>query len=121
VNTTPRSYRLAPAARSDIVAILDETAARFGTRQHEVYGALIAEAIRLVTEDPLRLAARDRSDILPGLRAFSLELAAGRRGAASHVLYYAVRRLASGVEGVIIYRVLHRAMDPARHVAGPLD
>jgi plasmid stabilization system protein ParE len=114
-------YRLTPAAAEDVRAILRESGRRFGPRQRDAYEQLIRRAAIMVGERPDRSGARDRSDLLPGLRSFTVELAANRRGAAAHVLYYLVEAVGDGPPELLIARVLHRAMDPARHIAEPTN
>lgn len=110
------SYRLTPAAREDIAGILAQTEARFGIRQHDTYAALLASAMELVAREPARVGSQDRSDLDDGLRSFAVALAARRRKAAAHVLYYRAANPAS--DGIEILRVLHRSMDAQAHL-GP--
>ena len=70
----------------------------------------------MVAADPMRRGSRPRDDVAAGVRSFHIELAARRRGAAAHLLYYAQGQLDDGREGVIILRVLHERMDPGRHI-----
>jgi toxin ParE1/3/4 len=109
-------YQLTPAAERDLRDILRETRRRFGTLQQKRYARLIEHAIALVAAEPHRPGSRPRNELTAGLRSFHIELAARRRGAASHVLYYVLGMLRDGSEGVIIARVLHEAMDPGRHL-----
>ena len=110
-------YRLTPAADNDVAAVLSETRTRFGTRQQDVYAALIASAIRLVAAEPMRPGSKDRSDLEEGLRSFPLALAAGRRRAAAHILYYRVAA-GRGADGIEVIRVLHHSMDPRFQLFG---
>ena len=114
-------YRVTDAAKQDFRMVLRETLERFGTHQREAYKRLIAKAVTMVAEDPGRGGSRDRGTVVPGLRAFYLETAAGRRGAASHFLYYAVERPSDGPARVIILRLLHESMEPAHHLAEAPD
>jgi toxin ParE1/3/4 len=82
----------------------------------------------MVAKNPGRGGSLDRGIVVPivvpGLRAFHLETAAGRRGAAAHMLYYAVERPSSGASRVITLRLLHESMEPAWHFsrdAGPAE
>jgi toxin ParE1/3/4 len=86
-------YRLTEAADEDVGDILRETARLFGRLQRRNYAALIEKAIEMVAEHPERGGSRQRDELALGLRSFHVELAAGRRGAASHVLYYFRGRL----------------------------
>lgn len=111
------AYRVTNAAKQDFKAILKETRERFGARQHEVYKRLIAEGVKMVAAEPGRGGSWDRGGIVPGLRAFHLENAAGKRGAAAHTLFYAVERLPDGSPRIVILRLLHENMEPKLHIA----
>ena len=54
-----------------------------------------------------------------GLRSFHLALAARRRGAAAHLLYYRAATLS--FEGIEVIRVLHQSMDPRARLSGAVD
>lgn len=110
------NYRLTEAADADIADILRETMQQFGPVQRGRYAALIEKAIEMVAEEPERPGSRPRDDLAAGVRSFHLELAAGRRGAAAHMVYYLRGRLDDGCDGVIIARMLHERMDPLRHM-----
>jgi toxin ParE1/3/4 len=103
------TFRLTPAAREDVADILAQTEARFGIRQHDTYAASLASAMELVAREPARVGSQDRSDLHDGLRSFAVALAARRRKAATHVLYY--RKANPASDGVEILRVLHQSMD----------
>lgn len=113
------AFRLTAKADADIAGILEQTAIRFGLRQHDAYARLLDSAIRMVADDPMRPGSRDRGDLMPGVRAFHLELAARRRGAAAHLLFYLADQDTTG--GVLILRVLHQAMDPRSRLHDMLD
>jgi toxin ParE1/3/4 len=70
----------------------------------------------MVAENPERPGSRQREELASGVRSFHVELAARRRGAASHVLYHIREHLDDGREGVVIARVLHDRMEPLRHL-----
>ncbi len=110
-------YLVADAAKLDFKAVLKETKELFGTRQRAVYKRLISKSVTMIADEPARGGSWDRSGIVPGLRAFHLEHAAGRSGAASHALYYAVEHLADGSQRVVILRLLHEVMEPKLHIA----
>lgn len=109
-------FRLSAAADADIDGILDETLRRFGTKQYGTYAALIQSALSLVAGDPLRPGSKDWSDLKAGMRSFPVALAARRRGASPHLLFY-VPDAPAGT-GILVVRVLHQAMDPRGHIAG---
>lgn len=109
-------FELAEAARVDVATILTETMRCFGPLQRRRYGELMEVAAEMTAANPNRPGSRSREDLASGLRSFSVERASRRRGAAAHVLYYVQATLDAGHEGVIILRVLHERMDPARHL-----
>jgi toxin ParE1/3/4 len=114
-------YQFTEAADADVEHILRESGRRFGPQQRETYARLIDQAVRMVAEDPERPGSHGRTELGAAIRSFHLELAARRRGAACHILYYLRGRLDDGTQGIIIARVLHEAMDPTRHVLQDLD
>jgi toxin ParE1/3/4 len=114
-------HQFTEIADEDVEDILRETGKRFGPRQRDLYAELIDRAAQMVAMDTERLGSRDRHELGEGIRSFHMELAAGRRGAASHVLYYLRGWIADGGGGVIIVRVLHERMEPARHVSQGLE
>jgi toxin ParE1/3/4 len=114
-------YRLTEIAGHDIEGILVYTGREFGPRQRDRYERLLESAARLVAENPLRPGSRARDDLGRGIRSFHIERAARRRGAAAHILYYLRGKLGDGRDGIIIVRVLHEAMEPARYLATDLE
>jgi toxin ParE1/3/4 len=108
------TYRITAPAERDIKSILAETLKVFGTLQLAVYVAIIDRALAMVGEEPDRPGSIDRSEIRPGVRLFHLGLAAGRRGAAAHCIYYATGRMTDGSMGAIVLRILQEGMEP-RH------
>jgi toxin ParE1/3/4 len=114
------SYRLTEVADSDVEAILNYTNREFGPHQRDRYAILIDKAAEMVAENPARPGSRARDDLAPGVRSFHLDLAARRRGAAAHILYYLLGKIENGRDGVIIARILHEAMEPARYIAARL-
>ena len=114
------AYEMTEPAARDVREILRETLKSFGTLQLEAYGQVIEKAMMLVGEDPERPGSLDRAEVAPGVRLFHLELAAGRRGAAAHCLYYTTGRMSNGTVGTIILRVLHEGMEPRHRIARAL-
>lgn len=110
------SYRLTEAAASDISDILRETTRQFGPVQRRRYAALITRTIELAADQPDRPGSRSREDLAAGLRSFHVEIAARRRGAAVHVVYYLREQLEHGRDGIAVIRVLHERMEPLRHL-----
>ena len=111
------TYLVTDAAKQDFKAVLKETKDLFGPRQRAVYKSLISEGVKMVAEEPTRGGSWDRGVVVPGLRAFHLEHVAGRSGAASHMLYYAVEHRSDGSQRVVILRLLHESMEPRLHIA----
>lgn len=109
-------YQLTEAADADVADILRESERMFGPRQRDIYAEIIGKAAHMVASEPEGPASRNRDELLPGARSFHLELAAGRRGGASHHLYFMKGILGDGNEGTIILRVLHERMDPHHHI-----
>jgi toxin ParE1/3/4 len=101
----------------DVESILGQSQRMFGPRQRHAYAGIIGDAVDMVASDPLRPGSRNRDELSPDVRSFHLELAAGRRGGASHCLYFMTGTLDDGTDGIIIPRVLHERMEPKRHVA----
>src|SRR5689334_8357763 len=112
---TPR-YRLSPLTVADIDNILDDTLRLFGSLQEERYHKLILTAAERVAGDPHGVGTTARDDLSMGLRSSHIANAAGRMGAASHVLYFTPVTSSDGESGIVIVRVLHDRMDPERHV-----
>lgn len=111
------AHRVTDAAKRDFRLVLRATGERFGMHQRETYKDLIAKAVTMVAADPYRGGSWDRGAVVPGVRAFHLENASGRRGSAAHILYYAVEEPPEGQRRVVILRLLHDGMEPNLHVA----
>jgi toxin ParE1/3/4 len=88
----------------------------FGPLQRDRYGELIDRAVLLVAQDPRRPGSAARDDLAAGVRSFPVSGAAGRAGAAAHVLYYRNEVMRDGNHGVVVIRILHNHMDPGRHI-----
>ncbi|MBD1544842.1 type II toxin-antitoxin system RelE/ParE family toxin [Roseibium aggregatum] len=115
------SHEITEAARRDIRNILVDTLKSFGPHHLDTYEAIIDRGIEMVGDDPDRGGSIDRSIIAPDVRLFHLELAAGRRGASAHCLYYTTGMMSNGVVGTIILRVLHEGMEPRYKVVRSLN
>lgn len=115
------TYEITVTAERDIREILSATFKTFGTHQLEIYENIIGRGIEMVGQDPNRPGSIDRSSIVPNVRLFHLELAAGRRGAAAHCLFYTTGTMSTGETGVIVLRVLHERMEPRYKVLRSLN
>jgi toxin ParE1/3/4 len=108
----PRPLRFTRRADADLDRILRWSAERFGEGQAERYREQIFDTIRSVVEAPFGRRTRARDDILPGLRMAHVRTA-GRHG--RHIVLFRVA--ADG--GIVLTRLLHDAMDLARHLPPP--
>jgi toxin ParE1/3/4 len=115
------SYRLTDLADDDINDILAYTLREFGPLQLEAYSKLIDEAAQMVGQSPMRSGSKARAELGEGVRSFHVELAAPRRGAASHILYYVAGPMEDGTPGATILRALWQGMDPKPRVMLGLD
>jgi toxin ParE1/3/4 len=106
------TLRLTTQAEQDIAVILRQTKRLFGPEQVLKYAGIIENALAMIAEAPSRPSSQDRSNIRNAVRSLHLELAAKRRGGASHIIYYT--ETADGK--IVILRLLHEAMDPRRRL-----
>ena len=107
---------LTHSAEKDLKAILRATRRMFGDRQVTSYATILRQAFDLVAHDPFRPSTRAREELAPGLRSIHLQAIAGRRGGASHVLFYAVVEDTHVEPAILVVRVLHEAMEPKGRV-----
>jgi len=112
-----KRYRLTALADSDIEDILAHTMREFGDRQVKSYAALIDKAAQMIGNEPMRPGSRAREEFGAAVRSLHMEVAASRRGAASHILYYVPAELEDGTQGAIVLRVLWDGMEPRPLVA----
>lgn len=101
--------RLADRARVDLQLAIAWSRQTFGEAQAERYRKALQAAVDSLRHAPLGTGTRDRADLGPGVRLLHMRRA-GQRG--RHCLVY---RLIEP-ETVILLRVLHDAMDLARHL-----
>lgn len=95
-----KRYRLTPAAQQDLSEIWDFTQERWGSRQAETYVAEIRAGIERVAGDPSR--GRSCDEIRDGYRRYAI---------GSHLVFYIEK-----VDTVDVIRLLHKRMDPSRHL-----
>lgn len=113
-------HRITRTADVDIEHILRETLRLFGPHQFETYVGYLSRAIALIAENPDRPGCIRRTDVAPGMRSFHLEIAARRRHAAAHIVYFCMHMPKLGEPEVIVLRVLHERMEPKRRLIGAL-
>jgi toxin ParE1/3/4 len=105
----PWRIRLGAEAERDFSFILEWTKQTFGERQTGIYRSTLLDALASLADGPEVLGSVDRSEIFQGLR--TLHVARNRRRGRHFIMYRA------GVGNVIeVLRILHDAMDLARHV-----
>jgi len=108
---TEKTWRvvLGSEAEKDFVRILAFTRDTFGSRQEAIYETTILAAIAELDAGPDVLGSLARDDLRPGVRSIHVARQ-GRRG--RHFIIYR-----AGQGNVIdVIRILHDAMDLARHV-----
>ena len=106
---------LGAPARDDIDVILQATSDHFGERQRAIYSATLELALAALTDGPNVLGSVARDNIRPNFRTLHVARM-GRRG--RHLILY---RAGAG-DVIEVLRILHDAMDIARHVPpGPVD
>ena len=108
---TPTHWRirLGATAEQDFAGILNYTKDTFGLHQAEIYKTTLIEALALLENGPDVLGSAARNEILEGLRTLHVARH-GRRG--RHFIMY---RAAAG-DVIEVVRILHDAMDLARHI-----
>jgi toxin ParE1/3/4 len=96
------NVRYAKRAEADLTGIASFTARTWGAAQVDVYLGIIEECCVSLGTNPQLGRACD--EVRPGLR---------RMEAGQHVVFYRLRR-----SGILVVRVLHRAMLPGRWSMG---
>jgi len=114
-------YRLSEAAQGDVLKILAWTHERFGEAARLRYESLIVAALRDVASQPDRPGSLARPELGAGVRSWHLRLSREHRehskpdmGIVHRPRHFLVYRLQTGL--VVVGRVLHDAMELARHV-----
>jgi len=118
--TGPQSLwraHLAAAAEADFRDIMRWTTQQFGETQAHAYAQTLSAALASLSEGPSVSGARPREDIARGL--FTLHVARqGRKG--RHFVMFRLRR-GKDQQIVEVLRILHDAMDVARHIPPDQD
>ncbi|MCC6718181.1 MAG: type II toxin-antitoxin system RelE/ParE family toxin [Acetobacteraceae bacterium] len=100
--------RLSDRAATDFAEIIDWTIDEFGTHRANTYIALLMRCLRTLEGGPYVTGTQDRAALQPGLRSI-------RALRTRHVvLFRAPPDTAGGT--ITVLRILHDAMDPARHL-----
>jgi toxin ParE1/3/4 len=106
------TVKLSDTAEKNFQGIVEWTAENFGEIQALIYAETLAHALEALAEGPSLVDAKQRDEILKGLR--SLHVARrGRKG--RHFILF---RVAGGDDRKVIevLRVLHDSMDLPRHL-----
>ena len=98
-----RRLDLTAEAEDDLRSLLAYSLATWGEEQRDVYAERLSTAMHELLAHPH--LGRTRDDVSPGLRG---------RLAGHHGIYYRVDERA-----LIIIRLLHAKLDPARHLHAP--
>jgi toxin ParE1/3/4 len=113
-------YRLSQAAQGDVLDILAWTHEQFGEAARLRYERLIVAALRDVASQPDRPGSLARPELGTGVRSWHLRLSREHMNPGMGVVrrprHFLVYRTEPGL--VIVGRVLHDAMELARHM-GP--
>lgn len=113
------SYRLAAAARADIINILTWTQEQFGETARQRYQALIIAGLRDIARQPTRPGSLERPELGESVRSWHLGLSRDRAGTDSGIVrrprHFLIYR--SDGERVLVGRVLHEAMELTRHLS----
>lgn len=118
-----RGFRLSRLAATDILEVLIWSEHEFGEGARLRYERLIEAALADILEDPLRLGSHARPELGAGVRSWHLRLSRERartpegvvRRARHVVIYRNQQRL------VVVGRLLHDAMELARHLREPWE
>lgn len=111
-------YRLSEAAQGDVLDILAWTDERFGEAARLRYESLIVSALRDVARQPERPGSLALPELGTDVRSWHLRLSRERANPGEGIVrrprHFLVYRLEPGL--VVVGRVLHDAMELARHL-----
>jgi toxin ParE1/3/4 len=105
--------RLSRRAHADYQDILTWTAEEFGELQASAYREVLSSAIDALADGPVIAGVKKRGDLGSGVLVLSV---ARGRSKGRHVIFFHVVPAQSHTIEVI--RILHDAMDFARHIRG---
>lgn len=104
---------LTEAAERDLREIVRWTAGRFGREQARTYLAILRRTFRVLATGPAVPGARARADL--GDQLYTLHAARGGPRARHLIVFRVTPREGDGL--VEVLRILHDAMDLARHLS----
>jgi toxin ParE1/3/4 len=101
--------------------MFDRSAAGFGISARRRYEALVEAALADLQTEPIRLGSLDRAELGVGVRTYHLRNSRARAKTKDGVVRNPRHLIAYEFDQtrVLILRVLHDAMDLARHVQPP--
>lgn len=103
--------RVSTVAQRDIEEIIEWTAEHFGERQATTYARTLIAALQTLHEGPQVAGARERNEIGKGIHTLHV----ARHGCKGR--HFVMFRVAVGPPDTFdVLRVLHDAMDLARHI-----
>lgn len=108
------TIRLSGPAERDFADILIWSRERFGAQQAKTYGRTLIAALTALEAGPDQPGIRRRDDISPNLR--SLHVARRNRRGRHFILFRATE-----TGQIQVVRILHDAMDLARHIPDPAE
>lgn len=112
-------YRLSDAAQADVIDILAWTQEQFGEAARLRYESLIVAALRDVATQPDRPGSIERPELGAGVRSWHLRLSRDHvgtgAGAVRRPRHFLIYRSEPAL--LVVGRVLHDAMELARHLA----
>ena len=101
--------QITKSADRDFANILRDSEQKFGRAQAEIYQRILSAALDELTAGPEILGSQSKTSVRPGLRILHV---ARKNRSGRHMLVYAAQK--NNV--ILILRILHDAMDLARHV-----
>ena len=111
-------YRLSDAAQGDVLSILGWTHAQFGETARLRYESLIVAALRDVSSQPNRPGSLARPELGAGVRTWHLRLSRNHVnpvvGVVRRPRHFLIYRSEPAL--IVVGRVLHDAMELARHL-----
>lgn len=112
--------RLTRKADADIASILRTTKKLFGPNQVLAYARIIEQGMDMIVQAPSDPRCRRQDHIAPGVKSVHLDHAQGRRGSASHLIFFIEQVVPDDEPEIVVIGVLHENMFPRRHLAKAL-
>jgi toxin ParE1/3/4 len=111
-------YRLSTTAQADLIDILAWTQGQFGEAARKRYETLLVTALRDIASQPDRTGSVERPELGDGVRSWHLHLSRERARTETGIVrrprHFLIYRMEH--DRVVVGRVLHDAMELARHL-----